>query len=178
MIPTQDGSLIERLSQAANSQDAIVDGTSRAPLPSAHQRGLSAAEREALTNESVGRLLDLLNFTTERLQGTMHRIGYLENQVETYQNQLSFMPEFRAKAARCILLERENQELKAIIEHRNLQILKREHLIQEREQQIGILEKLLMAYKKHVTMLEADLFRLENSSWARFCAWFTGESLR
>lgn len=179
MTATHDGSLIERLTEAAGgyategSVDYLTEETRRAPLPL--RRGLSAAEREAITNESVGRLLEIMEFTTDRLQNSMHRIGYLESKVETYEGQLSFMPEFRAKAARCLVLERENEELKAQLELRTEQLIKRERLIHERDEQVSILEKLLGAYRKHLTMVEADLHRLENSSWMRFCAWFTGE---
>jgi len=51
-------------------------------------------------------------------------------------------------------------------------------LLDERNQQLSILEKILAAYKKHLSMVEADLSRLENSSWVRFCAWFTGSPLK
>lgn len=107
----------------------------------------------------------------------MHRIGFLESQIESMESQLAFMPDFRAKAARCIVLEKENQELKAVIEHRNKQLVKREQLLDERNQQIAILEKIIGAYKKHLNMVEKDLNKLEGSAWMRFCAWFSGSKL-
>ncbi len=41
----------------------------------------------------------------------MYRIGYLESQVDTLNEQLKVLPEFRARAAKAILTERENHVL-------------------------------------------------------------------
>ena len=179
MTATQDGSLLSRLTNATNCDAIAGVGTRRKPADlTLHERALNTDTREAITEESVGKLIEQLTLSSDRLQGAMHRIGFLESQIESMEGQLSFLPDFRAKAARCIVLEKENQELKAVIEHRNLQLLKRERLLDERNQQLSILEKILAAYKKHLSMVEADLSRLENSSWVRFCAWFTGSPLK
>lgn len=178
MTASQDGSILDRLTEATMGDAMAADGETRKPLPQAWQRSFNDADRQAITGQNMDKMIEQLNFTSDRLQGAMHRIGYLESQVETYEGQLSFMPDFRAKAARCIILEKENQELKAVIEHRNRQILKREQLLDERSEQVSILEKLCAAYRKHLTMVEHDLSVLENSGWVRFCSWFTGTPIK
>lgn len=177
MTPIPDTSLVSRLTNAVDSGAAIEGGAPRLTMPKPSTRILPMPERVALTSSNADKLVEHLTFTSERLQGAMHRIGYLESLVESLETQMAVLPELRARAARAILIEKENSELKAVIEHRNKQIIKREHLIEKREEQISMLEKLLAAYKRHLTMVEVDLAKLENSSWVRFCAWFTGTPL-
>lgn len=178
MTPIQDTSLVSRLTSAVDSGAAIESGATWKPLPKPSNRILSMPERVALTSSNTDKLVEHITFTSERLQGAMHRIGYLESLVESLEAQVAVLPELRARTARAILIEKENKELKSVIEHRNQQIIKREHLIDKRDEQISILEKLLAAYKRHLTMVEVDLAKLENSSWVRFCAWFTGTPLK
>ena len=178
MTATQDGNILNRLTEATIGDAFAAEPARKDPLSAANQRAFTTQEREALTALNTQKLMEQLSFTTDRLQGAMQRIGYLESQMEVLESQVAFLPDFRAKAARCIVLEKENQELKAVIEARNLQLIKREQLLNERNDQVGILEKLLNAYRKHLSMVETDLSRLENSGWVRFCSWFTGISIR
>lgn len=174
MTPNLNSDTYNKLVQALGT-DAIADDTKRQPRP--YERFLTKAEREALTQVNVARILEQLEFTSERLQGAMHRIGYLESQSEAMQDQLAFLPDFRARAARAIVLERQNWELKDIIEQRNLQLVKRERMLADKNEQISILEKLLAAHRKHLDMVEKDLEALENNPWVRFWAWFSGTPL-
>ncbi len=173
-VSFQQSSLVDRLN-SATEYDALAQSTSSTSPP--RESVLSGEARTAITSENLDKLISQLNLSTDRLQGAMHRIGFLESQIESMESQLAFMPDFRAKAARCIVLEKENQELKAVIEHRNKQLVKREQLLDERNQQIAILEKIIAAYKKHLNMVEKDLHKLEGSAWMRFCAWFSGSKL-
>ncbi len=70
--------------------------------------GLSSLNRSETTAKSVDSVLESLDFAAVRLEGAMYRIGYLESQVDSLQEQLKVLPEFRARAARAILTEREN----------------------------------------------------------------------
>lgn len=175
MTPNLSSDTYHRLVQALGPESATADGAKRQTRP--YERFLTKAERDALTQVNIAQVLDQLEFTSDRLQGAMHRIGYLESQNETLQDQVSFLPDFRAKAARAIVLERQNWELKDVIEQRNLQLLRREKMLCDKNEQISILEKLLAAHRKHLDMVEKDLEALENNPWVRFWAWFSGSPL-
>jgi hypothetical protein len=77
----------------------------------AQSTGLASLNRTETTAKHVGDVLESLDFAAVRLEGAMYRIGYLESQVDTLQEQLKVLPEFRARAARAILTERENHVL-------------------------------------------------------------------
>lgn len=175
MTPNLSARTYDRLLAALDSGAAIADGAAQYIPP--HERFFSKQERETLTNSSVAKILEQLTFTSDRLSGAMHRIGYLESQVDTMEAQLSFLPEFRAKAARAIVLELENFDYKDIVEQRNMQLVKRERMLEEKDQQIAILEKVLAAHRKHLNMVESDLEKLESNPWVRFWAWFSGMPL-
>ncbi|CAN5147731.1 hypothetical protein BH11CYA1_BH11CYA1_28360 [soil metagenome] len=175
MTPNLSARTYDRLLAALDSGAAIADGAAQYIPP--HERLFSKKEREALTNSSVAKIVEQLTFTSDRLGGAMHRIGYLESQVDTMEAQLSFLPEFRAKAARAIVLELENFDYKEIVEQRNMQLLKRERMLEEKDQQIAILEKVLAAHRKHLNMVENDLEKLETNPFVRFWAWFSGMPL-
>lgn len=73
--------------------------------------GLSSQNRADTTAKHVGDVLESLDFAAVRLEGAMYRIGYLESQVDSMQEQLKVLAEFRARAAKAILIERENHAL-------------------------------------------------------------------
>ena len=175
MTPNLSSDTYNRIVQALGPESATADGAKRQTRP--YERFLTKAERDALTQVNIAQVLDQLEFTSDRLQGAMHRIGYLESQNEALQDQVSFLPDFRAKAARAIVLERQNWELKDVIEQRNLQLRRREKMLADKNEQISILEKLLAAHRKHLDMVEKDLEALETNPWVRFWAWFSGSPL-
>lgn len=72
---------------------------------------LSTQTRADTTAKHVGDVLESLDFAAVRLEGAMYRIGYLESQVDSMQEQLKVLGEFRARAAKAILIERENHTL-------------------------------------------------------------------
>jgi hypothetical protein len=175
MTATINNSLLERLTEAASDTAFLqpVQGNTTATV----NNRLKNETREELTDSSIVKVLEQFNFTSERLQGAMHRIGFLESQVETLQDQARFLPEMRAKAARSIVLERENSELKDVINDRNLQLMNREKLLDNKEEQISMLENIIEAHRKQLNLVEAELERLESNGWIRFWAWFTGMPL-
>jgi hypothetical protein len=175
MRPNLSSNTYDRLVNALDGGAAIADGAARFIPP--QERFFSKHDREAITSASVNKVIEQLTFTSDRLSGAMHRVGYLESQTEMMQDQLRFLPEFRAKAARAIILERENWELKEVVEQRNMQLINRERLLEEKNQQIAILEKVLAAHRNHLDMVEADLDKLETNPWVRFWAWFSGMPL-
>lgn len=73
--------------------------------------GLTSQNRADTTAKHVGDVLESLDFAAVRLEGAMYRIGYLESQVDSMQEQLKVLGEFRARAAKAILIERENHML-------------------------------------------------------------------
>lgn len=73
--------------------------------------GLASLNRTETTAKHVGDVLESLDFAAVRLEGAMYRIGYLESQVDNLNEQLKVLPEFRARAAKAILTERENHVL-------------------------------------------------------------------
>jgi len=175
MSPSLSKQTYNRLVAVLEDGAAIADGAAKFIPP--QERFFSRQAREEITNANITLVLDQLTFSADRLAGAMHRIGYLESQVETMEDQLRFLPEFRAKAARSIVLERQNWELKDVIENRNMQLIRRERLLEEKNQQVAILEKVLSAHKKHLSMVEDDLDKLEGNAWVRFWAWFSGMPL-
>lgn len=78
-------------------------------------KGLSTLDRADATAKSVESILDSLDFANVRLEGAMYRIGYLEAQVDSLQEQLKVLPEFRARVANAILTDRENDILREIV---------------------------------------------------------------
>lgn len=82
-------------------------------------RGL---DREAITQHNVEAVIESLDSATVRLEGAMYRIGYLEAQVDGLQEQLSVLPEYRTRAARAIISERENAILKQAVEAKETEL--------------------------------------------------------
>ncbi len=179
MAPVDGDSTYCRRLTAALSDDATLGGGSPAVEAADFvRRRLTPAEREGLTQKERGcRILDHLSFTSERLQNSMARVGYLECQAEVMQDTLRQMPELRQKAAKLILIEREKSALNDVLEERNNQLRRREKQIESKDREIELLIKILEANKSHLAKVEADLEALEQKPWVRFFAWFTGESL-
>ena len=165
MTPGHDDSTYQRLT-AALSDDATLGGG--AP---------SADPVDFVTQKSVVAVLEHLTFTSDRLQNAMERVGYLECQAEVMQDTLRQMPELRQKAAKTIILERENLALTQVLEERNNLLQRREKQLTSKDREVEILIKVLEAHKKHLAQVEADLESLEQKPWVRFFAWFTGDSL-
>ena len=180
MSPDRSQSLLERLSDAAGDTAHLAPqvGQTQATARTNIERPLDRQERAVLTDASIGKVLEQLSFTSERLQGAMHRIGFLESQVEILEEQVKYMPELRAKAARTIVLERLQSELSDVVSDRNMQLVAREKTLDEKDQHIAILEKVIDAHRKHLTMVERDLEVLETNPWVRFWAWFSGFKLK
>jgi hypothetical protein len=110
-------------------------------------RGIDRAE---ITNKSLESVLENLDFSSVRLEGAMYRIGYLEAKLDDLQKELQIMPELRAKWAKSLILERENEEYRETI-------AKREHELLEVHQ---------------------TLDKIKESWWCRAWCWFTGLNLK
>jgi predicted RNase H-like nuclease (RuvC/YqgF family) len=177
MAPVEEDSTCQRLTAALSDDATLGGGGPSNDAIDFVRRRLSPAEREGLTQKSVVAVLEHLTFTSERLQNAMERVGYLECQAEVMQDTLRQMPELRHKAAKVIILERENLALTQVIEERNNQLRRREKQLQGKDREIEILIKILEANKTHLAKVEADLDALEQKPWVRFFAWFTGSPL-
>jgi predicted RNase H-like nuclease (RuvC/YqgF family) len=170
-------STYQRLTAALSADATLGGGGPAVESVDFVRRRLTPAEREGLTQKSVVAVLEHLSFTSERLQNSMARVGYLECQVEVMQDTVRQMPELRQKAAKVILLERENSALSEVLEERNNQLRRREKQLESKDREIELLSKILQANKDHLARVEADLDKLEQKPWVRFFAWFTGDSL-
>jgi hypothetical protein len=112
-----------------------------------HIRGI---DRNQITNKNLESVLENLDFTSVRLEGAMYRIGYLEAKLDDQNKEIQTMPELRAKWAKSLILERENEEYKETI-------ARREHELLEIHQ---VLDK------------------IKESWWCRAWCWFTGITLK
>jgi len=177
MTPSHDDSTYQRLTAALSDDATLGGGAPSADPVDFVRRRLSPSEREGLTQKSVVAVLEHLTFTSDRLQNAMERVGYLECQAEVMQDTLRQMPELRQKAAKTIILERENLALTQVLEERNNLLQRREKKLASKDREVEILIKVLEAHKKHLGQVEADLESLEQKPWVRFFAWFTGDSL-
>jgi hypothetical protein len=110
-------------------------------------RGIDRAE---ITNKSLESVLENLDFSSVRLEGAMYRIGYLEAKLDDLQKELQIIPELRAKWAKSLILERENEEYRETI-------AKREHELLEVHQMLD---------------------KIKESWWCRAWCWFTGLNLK
>ncbi|MGH9553414.1 MAG: hypothetical protein ACRD3W_28795, partial [Terriglobales bacterium] len=104
-----------------------------------------------------------LDFASVRLEGAMYRIGYLEAQVNSQEEQLKVLPEFRARAAKAILTERENDMLKE--ENSSLKI------------DLTAAHKESADLHEEVTQLHSVITRLEQLWWWRILSWAFGFKL-
>lgn len=93
--------------------------------------GLASLNRTETTAKHVGDVLESLDFAAVRLEGAMYRIGYLESQVDNMTEQLKVLPEFRARAAKAILTERENRVLIEAISEYESELKETHHLLEK-----------------------------------------------
>jgi hypothetical protein len=127
------------------------------PSPEPEKEVKPPFDRAAITAKNIEALMDSLDFANVRLEGSMYRIGYLEAQVNSLEEQLTVLNEFRARAARAILTERENVILKEKVE-----IL---------ESRIRILERGVDILDGNLVHANSLLMRIEQTWWYRLCSW-------
>lgn len=72
---------------------------------------ISPILRSETTARHVDDVMGSLDFAAVRLEGAMYRLGYLESQVDVLQEQLKVLSEFRSRAAKAVIVERENMML-------------------------------------------------------------------
>jgi hypothetical protein len=65
------------------------------------------SEREG----DLNRLLDLVEKQSLKLEAAAGQIGYYKSQVESYQDQVSLLPDLQAQSAKAVVLEARSQEL-------------------------------------------------------------------
>ena len=174
MTPGEEDSTYQRLTAALSDDATLSGGAHSANAIDFVRRRLTPSEREGLTQKSVVAVLEHLNFTTERLQNAMERVGYLECQTEVMQENLRQMPELRQKAAKLIIAERENGALTDVIEERNNQLRRREKQIESKNKEIELLLKVLDATKDHLTKVENSVTN-ENFHFAHICHLHIGQ---
>lgn len=92
--------------------------------------------RQIVSARTLQELLEGLEFTHERLQGAMYRIGFLENQVENLEERVKTLNEFRARAARSLIVEKENRELKAALNKLDEKLTDKDELVERKEDEI------------------------------------------
>ncbi len=80
-------------------------------------------DRRAITSKSLHALLASFETTSARLEAAMYRAGYLESQVNSLQEQLLVLPDLRTKAAQTLILQRENEQLKATVAKHETELL-------------------------------------------------------
>ena len=80
-------------------------------------------DRAAITARNVQSIIASLESANSRLESVMFRAGYLESKVENLEEKLKDMPELRTKAARSIIFEKENADLKATIAKQELELI-------------------------------------------------------
>jgi hypothetical protein len=124
-------------------------------------------DRAAITAKNVESLMDSLDFATVRLEGAMYRVGYLEGQVASLEEQLKVLPEYRSRAAGAILTERENVLLHDQVQKLLEKTAGYESMIDTLDLEIGELDDKL-------TASNAILDRLQTLWWFRLFSWLFG----
>jgi hypothetical protein len=115
-----------------------------------------SVDRLEISSKNIQALMDSLDFANVRLEGSMYRIGYLEAQVHSMEEQITLMNEYRNRAAMAILKDRENDIL--------------------REKMVGLetktttLEKQVAILEENLTNANVLLARIEQTWWYRVCA--------
>jgi len=108
-----DGPSLHQTEEAADNSATPAPASTES---GAHLDNTLPFDRAGITAKNVKALMDSLDFANVRLEGSMYRIGYLEAQVHSQEEQLKVLCEFRGRVARAILVERENDMLKAEME--------------------------------------------------------------
>jgi hypothetical protein len=135
--------------------ETIVGTLMPAPKPEKEEK--PAFDRAAITAKNIEALMDSLDFANVRLEGSMYRIGYLEAQINSFEEQLTVLNEFRARAAKAILTEREN-----VILTDKVEIL---------ESRIRILERGVDILDANLVHANTLLMRIEQTWWYKLCSW-------
>jgi hypothetical protein len=162
--------------RADEDQDETVDNQ-RVHAPTSTESGAhhfnerAPFDREAITAKNVQSLVDSLTFANSRLEGTMYRIGYLEAQVASLEEQLKVLPEFRNRAAKAILVERENDMLKDEVDSLHRTISTREGNIAAMHTHQATLEASLDSYNE-------QLDRVQQQWWFRLFSRLFGFRLK
>jgi hypothetical protein len=84
---------------------------------------LKPFDRRAITARNLQSILTNLESANVRLEAAMYRAGYLESQVENLEEKLKDVPELRTKAARSLIFEKENSDLKATIAKHEMELI-------------------------------------------------------
>lgn len=92
--------------------------------------------RQIVSARTLQELLEGLEFTHERLQGAMYRIGFLENQVENLEERVKTLNEFRARAARSLIVEKENRELKDALNKLDKKLTEQDEIVERKAEEI------------------------------------------
>lgn len=114
-------------------------------------------DRAEITARNVQALLDSLDFANVRLEGSMYRVGYLEAQVSSLEEQLELMNEYRNRAAKSILIDRENDLLK--------------EKVAGLETQNSDMQEHLTALDEHLVQAHMAISRIEKTWWYRLFSW-------
>jgi hypothetical protein len=111
---TNETSEIVRL---GNSSSSAVDAKNVTHVQ------LKSFDRRAITARNVQSILTNLESANVRLEAAMYRAGYLESKVENLEEKLKDVPELRTKAARSLIFEKENADLKATIAKHEMELI-------------------------------------------------------
>ena len=114
-------------------------------------------DRAAITAKNIESLMDSLDFANVRLEGSMYRVGYLEAQLSSLELQLELMNEYRNRAAKAILADRENDILK--------------EKIAELETTNNDMHEHLVALDEHLVQAHLAIGRIEQTWWYRLFSW-------
>ncbi|HEY9756821.1 MAG TPA: hypothetical protein V6C97_16770 [Oculatellaceae cyanobacterium] len=167
-LPSEaDMCLQDLFDNASTFKEADRVSTPR-PTHQLHVRGINRSE---ITSRSIENLLENLDFTSVRLEGAMYRIGYLEAKLDDLQTEMQIMPELKAKWAQALILERENEDFKALIEEQQQSLADQTDTIAEYKDTIGKREQELLGLHQLVD-------KIKNSWWCRMWCWLTGVTLR
>jgi hypothetical protein len=158
-LPKGADSCLEELFENTDASSVSLSETSSVPMlaqatkttavTTASTLTVVGIDRFEITNKNLHSVLENLDFTSVRLEGSMHRIGYLEAKLEDLQKELSILPELRSKWAKSLILERENEEYKETIAKRERELLE----------------------------LHQFVDKIKQSFWCRFWCWLTGTSI-
>ena len=142
--------------QEAGGSDILPEDSFFQSLSDQEEKVVEILEKQDLSQRNLAAVIESLEFANDRLQVTMHRIGYLEAKVEGLEERLLILPELKSIAARYPLLEMENQELKTILIERETQLAESE------------------AELRQASLI---LDHVRASLWHRFWAWLTATSI-
>ncbi len=120
--------------------------------------------RQIVSARTLQELLEGLEFTHERLQGAMYRIGFLENQVENLEDRVKALNEFRARAARSLIVEKENRELKDALNKLDDKLTDKEQLVESKDALLDAKDERILAIEKELNAANERVAKIE-SQW-------------